>query len=218
MDDFDDAPPRLAVPLRRQIALPLQRYAHFQRTTRILFDSQTLDCGGYCRGTTGRHAEDRFYGPRVHRFLVGAAILNTVNFSYRDDCEIVQASQDSDSDINAVGLGHGGAADSRQVSATFTSLDDFNDAPPTLRLSFLRSDDGTPTAASPPTSNHPKDFSTTRTPCTVASTAVEPLGGTARTISTVLVCIVSSSVPPFLSAWPISPTATTTDLCWVPKT
>ncbi|KAK0464162.1 hypothetical protein IW261DRAFT_133127 [Armillaria novae-zelandiae] len=59
---------------------------------RHLSTTQTPDCGVYCSGTTRRHGEDRFYCPRVHRFLAGASILfDLANFGDDDDHGIVQA-------------------------------------------------------------------------------------------------------------------------------
>ncbi|KAK0470962.1 hypothetical protein IW261DRAFT_1425483 [Armillaria novae-zelandiae] len=58
----------------------------------IDFGVKTPDCGVYCSGTTRRHGEDRFYCPRVHRFLAGASILfDLANFGDDDDHGIVQA-------------------------------------------------------------------------------------------------------------------------------
>ncbi|KAK0492976.1 hypothetical protein EDD18DRAFT_1357359 [Armillaria luteobubalina] len=78
--------------------------------------------------------------------------------------------------------------------------DDFDDTPRAVRSQFLCGDDGTPKAGTP-TSNQRQHFSTTPTPSTPVYTAAGPYGDTTRIIFMVLLCIVPSPTPSFLSTW-----------------
>ncbi|KAK0205622.1 hypothetical protein IW262DRAFT_1303085 [Armillaria fumosa] len=84
-------------------------------TATLLYDSDSLDCGVYCRGTAGRNGEDRFYGPRGHHFLAAAVSFNITDFAHHDDYGIVPASQDGRSDFYTFGMGHGRVVDHRHV-------------------------------------------------------------------------------------------------------
>ncbi|KAK0474700.1 hypothetical protein EDD18DRAFT_1219758 [Armillaria luteobubalina] len=80
--------------------LPLHQHSDCQATAGLFCDSQTLDCGVYCRGITGRRDEDQLYGLRLRRFLDGAVIsFNMPNFAHDDDYEFVQDFRDSRDDV-----------------------------------------------------------------------------------------------------------------------
>ncbi|KAK0474714.1 hypothetical protein EDD18DRAFT_1219764 [Armillaria luteobubalina] len=94
-------PPTLGSPfLCREDGTPTTPTLRLPGNAGLFCDSQTLDCGVYCRGITRRRDEDQLYGFRLRRFLDAAVIFfNMPTFAHDDEYGFVQDFRDSGDDV-----------------------------------------------------------------------------------------------------------------------